>query len=61
MPKINYNRTDTDCHKYQIPDDLLAEFDRLDDAIQESEEWSDEWYNLCTEFNHKFFKYNIGR
>jgi hypothetical protein len=58
---MRYNRTDDDGHKFCVPDELLKEFDRLDDLISEEKWGSDKWYDLVAEFNDKFDKYNQGR
>lgn len=56
-----YNRRDEDSHKFNIPDDMLEEFDRLMRLREEADWNSDRWYDLTAEFNDKFYKYNLGR
>jgi len=56
-----YNRTDEDGHKFNVPDELLEEFDRLMQLREDADWGSDEWYDLTATFNNQFDKYNQGR
>ncbi len=54
------NRKDNDSHKYQIPMDLLEEFDSLFERMCNAKFMSPELWDLEDEFNDKFYEYMIG-
>jgi hypothetical protein len=48
-----------DGEKFLIPAHLKDEFNIIIEAIDNSEEDSDEWYGLIDRFNSKFWQYKI--
>ena len=44
-------------NSYNIPDDLEEQF--LTDCIYNFEEWTDEWFTKCNEFDKKYWEYQI--
>lgn len=55
-----YNRKDNDAHKYLIPEDLLAEFDRLMDIMCDYDTSEDDIMDAESEFCIKFTKFMVG-
>ena len=55
-----FNRKDEDGHKFNVPEDLLEEFDDLFDRYVNSKFLSAEYYELEAEFCNKFGKYMVG-
>ena len=57
---VKYNRRDNDCHKYLIPEDLLARFDELLEKLESVRRPSAEYYDLDAQFGNEFQKYMVG-
>ena len=53
-------KRDNDGHRFKIPVEMAAEFDRLFNHYTEQDEGSDEYYDTEEAFNNKFEEYMIG-
>ncbi len=54
----NYNRMDNEGLRYEIPQELLFEFDQKHELLYELSEWyTDEWFEKLNEFKTQFYKY----
>lgn len=60
MKNAMCNRKDNDGHKFNIPENLLGEFDALFESYNNAKRFTDEFYNLEAEFCNKFNQYMIG-
>lgn len=56
----DYNRKDNDGHKFNVPQELLAEFDDLLDRYINAKFMSEEKFELEAEFCNKFQDYMVG-
>ncbi len=57
--KLGHLRKDYFGHYYLVPEELTEEFDELTDKMFAAVGLSDEWHDLRTAFDNKFFKYGI--
>lgn len=57
---MNYNRKDNDEHKYNVPNDLLDEFDTLFDRYCKAKRFTDEYYDAEADFSKQFEQYMVG-
>lgn len=55
-----YNRKDNEGHRFNVPAELLIRFDELFDAYCRAKRFSDEYYDLETQFCNEFEQYMIG-
>jgi len=57
---MTYNRKDNDGHKFNVPEDLLGQFDAVFERYCNAKRMSDEYYEAEAEFCNRFEKYMVG-
>lgn len=57
---MKYNRKDNDGHKFNVPDELLDEFDAAFDRYSKAKRFSDEYYDAEADFCNRFEEYMMG-
>lgn len=57
---MTHNRKDNDGHKFDVPDNLLALFDDLLDRYSRAKRFTDEYYDLESQFCNAFERYMVG-
>ena len=60
MRVINYNRMDDDGHIYQIPEDMLGDFDALVQNIENASFMTEEEEVAISDFRAAFSQYRVG-
>lgn len=57
---MNYNRKNSDGHKYNVPNELLGGFDALFDRYCKAKRFTDEYYDAEADFCNQFEQYMVG-
>ncbi len=58
--RFEFNRQDKGSgHKFNVPEHLLKEFDDLFERCLNAKRFSEEYYDLITEFMNKFDRYMV--
>ena len=52
-------RQDDSCHWYFVPEKFIKAFDDLSVKLEEMDDDSDAFYDLCAKFDSKFGKFRI--
>lgn len=56
---FGYYRLDESMHEYVIPEELVADYDALEVAIDDAEWESQEWHDLIGTFIKRYDRYRI--